>query len=116
MTVNDLYALSKQLMFEPNSSTAYDENIIANVNVVLNELFAENNVCREFYGKAPFIAIPYVQNRTDTIYLEDEYAYQVAPIGLASRLALDVDGGIHSTLLAQYNNARVMHQKMIVGD
>ena len=113
MTVNELYSLAKTLMFEKPSSTIYDNYVIGNVNRLIAELYSENNLCRMFYNKKPLESVPYVETLDDELAFEDEYQRDVMPKGLCAYFLIDDDlqkYGIYST---DYNNARVMHQKVV---
>ena len=113
MTVQELYDLTKQLMFEKPSSQIYDDYLVGNLNRLLVELFNENNSCRIFKGKKPLEAPQQVGNdrQTELIY-EDEYVLNVLPLGLAARFLIDDDLQKYSIFSTDYNNARVIAQKM----
>ena len=53
MTVQELYKLTKNLMFEKPTSKDYDNYYMDNINVLLSENFDLNNHVREFRGKEP---------------------------------------------------------------
>lgn len=116
VTVKDLYKQTKQLMFEKSSSTIYDNYLVGNLNLVLSELFEENNVARVFNGKTK---LKEPQKLPETNYLdieliyEDEYVNKVIPLGLAAQLFIDDDLNKYSIYMSKYNNARVMAQKVI---
>lgn len=116
ITVKEVYTLTKELMFEKPSSTIYDNYLIGNLNRLLVELFNENNVARVFNGKQK-LESPQVlpkQNYQDIeIELEDEYARNVLPLGLAARFFIDDDLSKYAMYSTDYNNARVINQKLI---
>ena len=113
MTVDELYSLTKNIMFEKPSSTIYDNYLIGNVNRVISELFNENNMERMFYGKAPLTEVPLVKNRTDELQYEDVYLNEIMPLGLASYFLLDDDLNKYSIYITDYKNARIMNQKLV---
>jgi len=119
MTVNELYSLTKQLMFEKQTSTIYDGYLVGNLNLLLVELFNENNIAREKAGKEPLTSpqvIPSTDYNDIELTYENEYVANVLPIGLAARFFIDDDLNKYSIFNANYNNARVIVQKMIGRD
>jgi len=116
MKVNEVYTLTKEIMFEKPSSTIYDNYLIGNLNRLLSELFNENNVARVFKGKEK-LESPQVlpkQNYQDIeIELEDEYVMNILPLGLAARFMIDDDLNKYAIYNADYNNQRVMNQKLV---
>lgn len=119
MTVQDLYMKTKAWMFEKPSSTIYDNYIIEITNKVLAETYEENNMCRMFKGKLPFIdGIPahQVSNITDELDYEEEYLLDVIPKGVDANFLMDDDLTKMSIYQTEYNNARVMHQCMLSSD
>lgn len=118
-TVNEIYQKSKRWIFEKPSSNIYDNYIIEITNKVLAELYEENNMCRMFNGKLPFIdgvAAHQVATLSDEIDYEDEYALDVIPKGIDANFLMDDDMSKMSKYDVEYNNARVTHQKMISKD
>ena len=115
-TVEQLYTHTKQLMFEKPSSQIYDDYLIGNLNRLLVELFNENNFCRMFKGKTPLEEPQQVGDRTAELIYEDEYVLNVLPLGLAARFLIDDDLQKYSIFSTDYNNARVIAQKMISKD
>lgn len=113
MTVEELYSLTKTIMFEKPSSTIYDKFLIGNVNRVISELFQENNMERMFYGKPPLTEAPLVKNRTDELQYEPYFLNEIMPLGLASYFYLDDDLNKYSIYITDYKNARIMNQKLI---
>lgn len=113
MTVDELYSLTKNIMFEKPSSTIYDNYLIGNVNRVISELFRENNMERMFYGKPPLREVPFVKNRTDELQFESVYLNEIMPLGLASYFLLDDDLNKYSIYITDYKNARIMNQKLV---
>ena len=116
MKVNDIYQKSKVWMFEKPSSNIYDNYIIEITNKILAETYEENNMCRMFNGKLPFIdgvASHQVSNLDDEIDYEDEYVYDVIPKGIDANFLMDDDLSKMSIYQTEYNNARVAHQKYV---
>ena len=119
MTVQELYKKTKAWMFEKPSSTIYDNYIIEITNKVLAELYEENNMCRMFKGKVPFIdgiTAHLVSNMSDVLDYEDEYLYDVIPKGVDANFLMDDDLSKMSIYQTEYNNARVTHQCMLNQD
>ena len=112
-TVEQLYSMTKAIMFEKPSSNIYDNYLIANLNRVLVEVFQEHNVLRVFNGKKKYDRPQQVSGRTDTLLYEDEIVLNVLPLGLASRFLIDDDLNKYSIFATDYNNARVMAQKLV---
>ena len=112
-TVNEIYSLTKGLMFEKPSSTIYDNYLIHNLNQVLAELFKENNMERMFNGKAPLDSVPYVSLLTDEVPYEDVYVNNIIPLGLATLFFIDDDLNKFNLFNVRYNNARVANQKLL---
>lgn len=116
MNVKELYAMTKQIMFEKPSSTIYDSYLVGNLNSLLVELFDENNMCRVRNGKKLLTAPQVIpsQNYTNVeLEYEDEYVRYVLPLGLASRFLIDDDLNKYSLYNTDYKNARVIHQKLV---
>lgn len=112
-TVNEIYSLTKTLMFEKPSSTIYDSYLIGNLNRVLRETYEENNMERMFKGKAPLTEVPYVVNTTDVIDYEDVYLNEIIPLGLASYFLIDDDLNKYSIYITDYKNSRIINQKVV---
>lgn len=112
-TVNEIYSLTKTLMFEKPSSTIYDSYLIGNLNRVLRETYEENNMERMFKGKAPLTEVPYVVNTTDVIDYEDVYLNEIIPLGLASYFLIDDDLNKYSIYITDYKNSRITNQKIV---
>lgn len=116
MKLNDLYTKTKAWMFEKSGSTIFNNYIVEITNKVLAETYEENNMCRMFNGKLPFVdglAKHQVSNLDDELDYEDEYLYDVIPKGVDANFLMDDDLNKMSILQTEYNNARVMHQKML---
>lgn len=114
MKVQEIYDITKSLMFEKPSSTIYDNYVVPNLNRVLRELFEENNHCRIFNHKAPLTEVPYVTDFNSEVDYEDEYLNNVIPLGLASRFLIDDDLSKYSLFNTDYTNARTIAQKVVV--
>ena len=116
MTLQELYSKTKAWMFEKPSSTIYDNYIVEIANKVLAETYEENNMCRMFKGKLPFIdgiSAHQVSNITDELDYEEEYLLDVIPKGVDANFLMDDDLTKMSIYQTEYNNARVMHQCML---
>ena len=115
-TLNEIYHKTKCWMFEKSSSNIYDTYIIEITNKVLAETYEENNMCRMFHGKVPFIdgvAAHQVSALSDELDYEDEYVLDVIPKGIDANFLMDDDLNKMSKYDTEYNNARVMHQKFV---
>jgi hypothetical protein len=116
MTLQELYSKTKAWMFEKPSSTIYDNYIVEIANKVLAETYEENNMCRMFKGKLPFIdgiSAHQVSNITDELDYEEEYLLDVIPKGIDANFLMDDDLSKMSIYQTEYNNARVMRQCMV---
>lgn len=116
MTVKELYSLTKEIMFEKPSSTIYDNYLVGNLNRLLVELFHENNMMRVFNGKSmleePQIIPTTLYDDVELTY-EDTMVRNIIPLGLAARFLIDDDLNKYSLFNTDYNNARVMNQKLV---
>ena len=90
-TVNDIYKMTKDLMFEKGSSKIYDDFLISNVNRLLVELFEENNVDRVFHDKEKLESPQIVSSRSDVLIYEDDIVLNILPLGLAAQFYIDDD-------------------------
>lgn len=113
MTVEELYKITKQLMFEKPSSTIYDNYLFGNLNRLLVELFEENNMSRIFKGKMTLSEPLKVSELNDELTYESEYINNVLPLGLAASFLIDDDLQKYSIFNTKYNNARVINQKIV---
>ena len=116
MTLQELYSKTKAWMFEKPSSTIYDNYIVEIANKVLAETYEENNMCRMFKGKLPFIdgiSAHQVSNITDELDYEEVYLLDVIPKGIDANFLMDDDLSKMSIYQTEYNNARVMRQCMV---
>lgn len=113
MTVQELYDIAKNIMYEKPSSTIYDDYVIHNVNRVLADLFRQNNALRMYNDMAPLDAVPFVSQLTDEIQYEDEYAYEVMPLGLAAYFLIDDDLAKYDIYYTDYQNAQVMRMRIV---
>ena len=116
MTLQELYSKTKAWMFEKPSSVVYDNYIVEIANKVLAETYEENNMCRMFKGKLPFIdgiSAHQVSNITDELDYEEEYLLDVIPKGIDANFLMDDDLSKMSIYQTEYNNARVMRQCMV---
>lgn len=116
MTVQEMYTKTKIWMFEKVSSNIYDNYIVEICNKVLAETYEENNMCRMFYGKLPFVdgvGAHQVSSMDDVLDYEEEYLLDVIPKGIDANFLMDDDLSKMSIYQTEYNNARVAHQKMV---
>ena len=113
MTVQELYDIAKNIMYEKPSSTIYDDYVIHNTNRVLADLFRQNNALRMYNDMAPLDAVPFVSQLTDEIQYEDEYAYEVMPLGLAAYFLIDDDLAKYDIYYTDYQNAQVMRMRIV---
>lgn len=113
MKLNDLYSRTKAVMFEKSTSTTYDGNIIEAANLIIAETFTENNMCRIFYGKKPLTDIPLMTSLESDVPYEEELLREVLPYGIAALLLIDDDLSKHALYANKYDNARVLHQKIV---
>ena len=112
-TVNDIYKMTKDLMFEKGSSKIYDDFLISNVNRLLVELFEENNADRVFHGKEKLESPQIVASRSDVLTYEDDIVLNILPLGLAAQFYIDDDLNKYSIFATMYNNARTLNQKIV---
>lgn len=113
-TLDKIYQKTKIWMFEKPSSTIYNDYIIEIANKVLAELYDENNMCRMFNNKTPFVdgvGAHQVSQLSDVLDYEDEYVLEVIPKGIDANFLMDDDLNKMSKYDVEYNNARVAHQK-----
>ena len=113
MTVQELYDIAKNIMYEKPSSTIYDDYVIHNVNRVLADLFRQNNALRMYNDQEPLASVPFVSQLTDEIQYEDEYAYEVMPLGLAAYFLIDDDLAKYDIYFTDYQNAQVMRMRIV---
>ena len=116
LTVKQLYKQTKEIMFEKASSTTYDSYVVGNLNLLLSELFDENNIARVFNGKSKLREpqrLPDTNYQDIELIYEDDYLYKVLPYGLAAQFFIDDDLNKYSIYSTKYNNARVMAQKVV---
>lgn len=116
MTVQEMYQKTKAWMFEKPSSTIYDNYIVQITNKILAETYEENNMCRMFKGKLPFIdgiTAHQVSSLEDELDYEEEYLLDVIPKGIDANFLMDDDLSKMGILQTEYNNARVMRQCLV---
>lgn len=113
MTVQELYKLTKNLMFEKPTSKDYDNYYMDNINVLLSENFDLNNHVREFQGKEPFLICPVMTSKDDELPYEDAVCREVLPYGLAANFFIDDDLSKFSIFNTKYNNAKMTVTKYI---
>ena len=106
-------------MFEKPSSTIYNNYIVEIANKVLAETYEENNMCRMFKGKLPFIdgvSAHQVSSLEDDVDYEEEYLLNVIPKGIDANFLMDDDLAKMSIYQTEYNNARVAYQTLVPTD
>ena len=109
MTAKELYTMARHLMQDNMSSKNMDEYYITDINVLLAELFNENNALRLRANKGPLLNIPIVHKETESIMYEPMMLYNILPKGLAARFFIDEDDRSKYTILqSDYMNARTM--------
>ena len=113
MTVQELYKLTKNLMFEKPTSKDYDNYYMDNINVLLSENFDLNNHVREFRGKEPLLICPVVTSKEDELPYEDTVCREVLPYGLAAAFFIDDDLSKFSIFNTKYTNAKITVTKYI---
>lgn len=113
MTVQELYKLTKNLMFEKSTSKDYDNYYMDNINVLLSENFDLNNHVREFQGKEPLLICPVMTSKEDELPYEDAVCREVLPYGLAANFFIDDDLSKFSIFNNKYTNAKITVTKYI---
>lgn len=113
MTVQELYKLTKNLMFEKSTSKDYDNYYMDNINVLLSENFDLNNHVREFQGKEPLLIYPVMTSKEDELPYEDAVCREVLPYGLAANFFIDDDLSKFSIFNNKYINAKSTVTKYI---
>lgn len=113
MKAEELYKITKALMFEKATSKDYDNYYLDNINVILADTFNLNNVLREFKGLDPLINIPTVTKKDDEITYEPELCSRVLPNGLASRFFIDDDLSKFNIFTTYYENAKIETMRFI---
>lgn len=113
MTVDELYATTKGLMFEKSTSVDFDDNYIPWTNVLLSENFDINNSIRIRKGLMPLTSRPRVTQGSDEIGYEEEMLYEILPYGLAKYLFIDDDHEDVNIFDTHYYNARQRYMKFI---
>lgn len=119
MKVKEIYAKTKAWMFEKPSSNIYDNYIVEICNKVLAETYEENNMCRMFKGKVPFVdgvSAHQVASIEDELDYEEEYLLNVIPKGIDANFLMDDDLAKMSLYQTEYNNARVANQCLVSSD
>lgn len=119
MKVKEIYAKTKAWMFEKPSSNIYDNYIVEICNKVLAETYEDNNMCRMFKGKLPFIdgvSAHQVTSIEDELDYEEEYLLNVIPKGIDANFLMDDDLAKMSLYQTEYNNAKVAYQCLVSAD
>lgn len=114
MKVRDLYKKSKAWMFEKPNSRVYDDYIIEITNLILVELFDENNMRRRFKGFSPLNEIPQISSLDDEIFYEPEYLLEVIPKGIDAKFIIDDDVGKANHYIYEYDIARMKYKCAVV--
>lgn len=116
MKVKEVYELTKQIIYEKPTSTIWDKYLVGNLNRLLQELFRENNMCRVSKGLEKLEhpqTIPSQNYLNVEIELEEEYARNVLPLGLAAQFEIDDDYNKYSIFHTEYMNARTIQQRIV---
>ena len=110
MTAKELYKMARHLMKDNMTSKHLDEYYITDINVLLTELFNENNALREKANKGPLLSVPVISSEDDQIMYEPQMVYNIMPKGLAARFFVDEDDRSKYTIYqTEYMNARMMN-------
>ena len=103
MTANDIYNASAALLFwTEDDKTDYLENVIPILNKVLQATFLANNVLREMRGKEPFPIFEPVTDIDEVVEYENEFLYDILPLGLAGDIGRDDVPEIATALKTEY--------------
>ena len=117
MNAKELYKLARHLMQDNMSAKHLDEYYITDINVLLAELFNENNALRIKANKGPLIDIPIVYTEEDIIMYEPQMVYNIMPKGLAARFLIDEDDRSKYTIYqTEYINARTQAMPVVFED
>lgn len=107
MNVKELSTMARSLMMDNLSSSHLDDYVLPHVNVLIAELFTENNQLRVRKNKSVLYSIPFVKSEDDELIYEDEMLYNVMPKGLAARYFQDEDDRSRYTMMqTEYMSAR----------
>jgi inosine/xanthosine triphosphate pyrophosphatase family protein len=107
MNAKQLSEMARRLMMDNMASSHLEQYMIAHVNVLITELFFENNALRNARHKGPLLEIPIISDDDEEIIYEPEMLYNVMPKGLAARYLQDEDDRSKYTMLqTEYINAR----------
>lgn len=110
MKVKELITTARSLMMDNMSSTHLDVYAMTHVNVLIAELFEENNGLRSKRNKTRLYQIPIVKTEDDELIYEEEMLYNIMPKGLAARFLQDEDDRSRYTMMqTEYMNARSAH-------
>lgn len=90
MTVKDIFSAALSLMFEPEgNSESFAPYALPFLNLLLPELFDQENELRKAQGKELLAAIPQLKTLDDTVPYDDRLTRGALPYGLAAKLVLD---------------------------
>ncbi|MFV0551059.1 MAG: hypothetical protein ACK5L6_03930 [Anaerorhabdus sp.] len=107
MKANELYKITKSLMFEKSSSKDYDNYYLANLNNLLVENFQLNNDILESRGLPVLENIPFIASGEDEVKYVDILCYDVLPKGLAAKFFIDDDLNKKGDFYTSYLNAKI---------
>lgn len=107
MNAEELYKITKSIMFEKATSKDYENYYLDNINLILSECFTLNNDMREFKGLEKLTTIPRVTKKDDIIPYEIEICSTVLPYGLASRFFIDDDLAKFNIFTTNYENSKI---------
>ena len=77
MKVKELITMARSLMMDNMSSTHLDVYAMTHVNVLIAELFEENNGLRSKKNKTRLYQIPIVKSEDDELIYEEEMLYNI---------------------------------------
>ena len=110
MKAKELYKMARHLMQDNMSSRHLDEYYITDINVLLTELFNENNALRLKAKKDVLNEVPIIVSDDDEITYEPQMVFNIMPKGLAARFFIDEDDRSKYTIYqTEYMNARMMN-------
>lgn len=105
MTVQNIYENALALTLETTvDNTDFEEFVIVHFNLLLQELFRNNNIARQRNGKEPLTQTPRIADREE----ENPYEWQfdnALVYGLAAKLLTADEHGLETVYMQMYNAA-----------
>lgn len=102
MTVDKIYEDMLTLKLETKvDNTDFEDFVVPHFNLLLHELFRNNNIARERNGKEPLTAVPMVASRSEENPYEWQF-YNALVYGLAAKLLTADEHGLEGVYLQQY--------------